>query len=406
MKDETALAHGERVRKGLGDLRRKMAIFYGYDVDAFNDYDSIPSSLVAVNDWLTYFGFGEVLSDEFVDIMKTDVVKGALMNMSMNIGNVMQPYVKDQISELWFNAQAIERQRCIDLANNIESIATNCSVQVKSLNDLSLFVPDPKLYIPVVTELESRRAQLPSLIDLDAIKRDLAPSYVSHYANSVVPDLPAKGIADLVPDRAAEVANILNNMTPVDFCGIVPCDLWWDVYDELNRRIGDYHGVNLSKIEAACRASEYVGGLAGSVASKEWGGDFNILCGLVPPPTDFDPLKIGNGAMDFRDFVRSELPKRPGVADVEAGALDQIALAAQARVHASMIMAAPLLPGSWSEVRAMLEFRGVSPESRETVIRVLKNVEDWGQGLPDSVPAEGSGAHSRGRGRDRKSSQR
>lgn len=100
----------EVVDKELRILRQKLAKTYGYDVNDFDNYDSIPGQLVEVYDWLVYFGFGEVLSDNFVENIKTNVIKEALNNMKVSVDNVTDENVRDQMSGLWFDEQEIQQE--------------------------------------------------------------------------------------------------------------------------------------------------------------------------------------------------------------------------------------------------------------------------------------------------------
>jgi hypothetical protein len=117
--------------------------------------------------------------------------------------------------------------------------------------------------------------------------------------------LPADGIAVPDFDRAKEVVNALNEVSIAYFCDSVPPEWRERVHDELRRRIDNHPDVDLSKIEVACQASEYVNSLASDVVPRKW-NNFNTFCEFVSSPY-FDPLEIGEGAMDFYNFVRSEI---------------------------------------------------------------------------------------------------
>ena len=126
------------VDKELLILRRKLAKNYGYDVNAFDNYSSIPKQLVEVYDWLFYFGFGEVLSDDFVKNIKTNIIKEALSNMSINLGNVTNDNVRDQMSGLWFDEQEIQnlKQENAKLEKRNSELAERVSQNNELLNEI------------------------------------------------------------------------------------------------------------------------------------------------------------------------------------------------------------------------------------------------------------------------------
>lgn len=107
----------KQINNELLVLRQKIARYYGYGDGAFDEYDSIPSQLVPVYDWLVYFGFGEVLSDDFVEQIKTNEIKEALKSMEININNIGKNDVINQMSSLWFDNEEVQAIQAIKEEN-------------------------------------------------------------------------------------------------------------------------------------------------------------------------------------------------------------------------------------------------------------------------------------------------
>ncbi len=121
----------KQINNELLVLRQKIARYYGYGDGVFDEYDSIPSQLVLVYDWLVYFGFGEVLSDDFVEQIKTNEIKEALKSMEINIDNIGKNDVINQMSSLWFDNEEVQAIK--DQADNEKARADKAEEEKKQV---------------------------------------------------------------------------------------------------------------------------------------------------------------------------------------------------------------------------------------------------------------------------------